>query len=370
MNVFVGRPVSGGCVVLILLSVLACSDGQEPIQPGTIAIQSGNNQNGPTGSPLPQPLQVLVSGTDGLPFSNATVQWAVTSGTATVSPATSSTDNAGVASTMLTLGATIGAVVVTATVSGITPVSFTATIIDACAASVPYTIGSTVEGTLSTTDCRLPDGSFTDQYSFTLAAAQGIRFSQTSTAFNSVVGILDVAERPIAFNDDVSDTEQNASLVIYLAAGPYVLSPGGLAATDLGAYTVTSAVVTEEPVGCGLFSFSTWAVRGVQLTHALTDSDCVLQDADNNDYFTDSYFIVLPANTTITIRQNSTAVNSYLELYQVTTTQFVPVAVNDDAATGSNDARIEFTVQQAGIYMILPSSSAPQEIGAYTLIID
>ncbi|MEP6833495.1 MAG: hypothetical protein ABJB74_08880 [Gemmatimonas sp.] len=92
------------------------------IVPGTVTALSGNGQSAITGSALAQSLVVKVSSSSGAPVSGATVTFAVTSGSATLSASQAQTDNNGTASTQVTVGTIVGAVVIEATVSG-TPLS-------------------------------------------------------------------------------------------------------------------------------------------------------------------------------------------------------------------------------------------------------
>ncbi len=95
----------------------------------TIAIVSGNNQSGNPNSTLPAPLVVSVLNS-GNPATGTTINWLVTSGTATLASATSVVDASGHASNTLNLGATLGTVTVSATRADDNTVStsFTATI--------------------------------------------------------------------------------------------------------------------------------------------------------------------------------------------------------------------------------------------------
>ena len=99
-----------------------------PSAPGTVSVVDGSGQTAVAGTALPAALRVRVTSAQGTPMPGATVVFSVTSGTATVSPASAVTDAQGVASAQLTLGASAGPVVVTATVSGAAQGStFTAT---------------------------------------------------------------------------------------------------------------------------------------------------------------------------------------------------------------------------------------------------
>ncbi|MCP6759275.1 MAG: DUF4082 domain-containing protein [Fischerella sp. CENA71] len=98
----------------------------------TITKVSGDNQTGATGVTLPNPLVVQVKDSSGNPQSGVTVNFAVTAGGGSVSPASAVTNASGQASTTLTLGASPGAIspvtnTVSATANGIGSVTFSAT---------------------------------------------------------------------------------------------------------------------------------------------------------------------------------------------------------------------------------------------------
>jgi trimeric autotransporter adhesin len=86
--------------------------------PTGLTVTDGNNQTGPAGSALPKALRVAVNGRAGLGVPGITVNFAVTSGSGTLSAAASQTDNGGLAGVGFTLGQATGDVVVTATIAG------------------------------------------------------------------------------------------------------------------------------------------------------------------------------------------------------------------------------------------------------------
>lgn len=117
-----------GTMILAVLVGAACGDGTGPQAETSIAASSGNNQTAVAGAVLANPNVVRVT-QDGTPQSGASVTWAVTAGGGSVASATSTTDSDGLASTLWTLGATAGANVLEARLSGATgsPVVFSAT---------------------------------------------------------------------------------------------------------------------------------------------------------------------------------------------------------------------------------------------------
>lgn len=124
---------------------------------GALLKVSGDNQASVvTGQPFPSPLVVQVNNTSGQPVAGVSVSWQVTSGSASLSGASSTTDAAGRTQASVTAGATAGPIVVTASVTGVTAVTFNLTsrlpgpIIDSSSFAVLYAnTGGLVAGSYS-----------------------------------------------------------------------------------------------------------------------------------------------------------------------------------------------------------------------------
>ena len=87
-----------------------------------ISVVSGNNQTANTGQAFAQPLVVQIRDGSNNPVQNFPVTFAVSSGSATVSPASGNSDAQGRAQTIVTAGSTAGPIVITASAG-----TFTAT---------------------------------------------------------------------------------------------------------------------------------------------------------------------------------------------------------------------------------------------------
>jgi sugar lactone lactonase YvrE len=95
--------------------------------PASLAYVSGNNQSGPAGAALPNPLVVKVTDASSNPIAGVTVSFAVTAGGGTVTPTSATTDINGIAQAGWVLGAGLGTNTATATVTGLSTVTFSAT---------------------------------------------------------------------------------------------------------------------------------------------------------------------------------------------------------------------------------------------------
>jgi hypothetical protein len=101
--------------------LMAACGGSEPTgtgndSPSNLTIVSGNGQVGLLGTALAAPLVVKVTGSSGAPLAGVSVQFTVSSGTATVTPGTASTDATGQAKATVTLGSSAGTDTIVASV--------------------------------------------------------------------------------------------------------------------------------------------------------------------------------------------------------------------------------------------------------------
>jgi uncharacterized protein (TIGR03437 family) len=95
-----------------------------PDTPTGVAVSGGDGQTAATGATLSTPLTVAISFRAGVGVAGLPVAFAVASGAATLSATTTNTDAAGVAGVAVTMGATPGPVVITATFASFPAVQF------------------------------------------------------------------------------------------------------------------------------------------------------------------------------------------------------------------------------------------------------
>lgn len=103
------RTFSLHLAAFILLALGGCVDDSGSallLDPARVEIVAGDGQAGPPGAELLQPLVVRVLGEDGAPLSGIEVTWAPLDGS--VAPELNRTDADGRASTVWTLGETLG----------------------------------------------------------------------------------------------------------------------------------------------------------------------------------------------------------------------------------------------------------------------
>ena len=92
---------------------------------------AGDNQTAPKGASLPSPLSFTALGSDGLPIEGVTVTWSATpAGAAAFAPTSGPTNANGIASANVVLGTTLGVITMQASLAGVSPVTFHATVLD------------------------------------------------------------------------------------------------------------------------------------------------------------------------------------------------------------------------------------------------
>ncbi len=101
-------------------------------QPAELVLRTGNSQSGQVGDTLAAPLEVRVTDRYGNGVPGVTVAWTVTSGGATLTAPSTTSDAQGITRVRVVMPATAGVVTVMAEVTGVTPtVSFSATAVQA-----------------------------------------------------------------------------------------------------------------------------------------------------------------------------------------------------------------------------------------------
>ena len=235
---------------------------------------------------------------------------------------------------------------------------------DPCTTTVTIMLSQPMVGTLTTSDCRLTNGSFIDFYDFRGTAGQAILVSEASTAFDTYLFLLDSTGTVIDQNDDTG-TGTNSRIPV--DGGVMTLPYTGhytIGATSYRATTGTYTVTVDTDARCTLTPVAyNQAVNG-----ALAITDCPI-NINDQPYYTDLYSFSGFAGQQISMSMNSTAIDSYLILHTPSGTG----SLVDDDSGGSNNARIPasgmLTLPESGIYTIEASSSGPGEAGNYTVTV-
>jgi len=329
----------------------------------SLAKNAGDNQTAPAGNAVPIPPSVIVKDATGNPKSDVAVAFAIESGGGSIAGAAAVTNAAGVATAgSWILGNSAGQNSLSATVSGLPSVTFTAVgTVNPCSVRSTHTFGASSSGTLSPDDCKFSDGSFVDFYNTSVPQA-GAYFFRESAAFDTylLLGMPDGTK--IGENDDEPGAGTNSGIKALLPAGDYLVGPGTLDPNVTGAYTISSTTAPTDVAGCE----DVFVVKNITTTQNLAATDCNLAGPGATPVYYDGYFIFLNAGTSITINMTSTTLDSFLQLVRF---DGLVVAENDNVDATTNDSRITFTVTQTNYYAIFARSVPTTAVGAYTLTI-
>jgi hypothetical protein len=328
----------------------------------SIARTAGNDQTALEGSAVPIPPSVLVRDAHGNPKSGVSVTFAIVSGGGSLTGGAATTNAAGVAAVgSWTLG-NVGANSLSATVTGLPSVTFTARAISRqCVVRTPHTFGTSTSGTLLSSDCQFPDGSFVDFYATSIPEA-GAYFFRQSAAFDTYLLLAMPDGTTIGENDDEVETSTNSSIKALLPAGNYILAPGTFDPGVTGDYTISSTTAPTEVANCE----AVFVVKNITTAQNITTTDCNLAEPGATPIYSDGFFIFLTAGTSITINMTSATLDPFLQLVQLDGTV---VAQNDNVNGTTKDSRITFTVTQSNYYAIFARSVPSTAVGPYTLTI-
>jgi len=158
--------------------------------PAAIVKVSGEGQAAAAGLALPNPLVVQVNDAPGSPISGVTVNFAVTSGSATLGAASAVTDSNGRAQVSVTLGLTAGSGTIAAAVSGVPAAVFNFTVQPGPAASLSVVSGNNQSAMAGATLTNPLIVRVSDQYGNAVAGAS---VSFAVTAGGGTVGSSPVA---------------------------------------------------------------------------------------------------------------------------------------------------------------------------------
>lgn len=246
-------PVLLAFLALPFVLPLACGDsptgGDEPDPPrlpAVLAKVSGDAQPGVVGTALEEPLVVEVTDATGAPVAGVTVSWEVTAGTGTLSSASTASASDGRASVTWTLCTTAGQNGARATVTGLTPVAFTAT----GAADGPAVVD------VSPAEATLPSAGDTLRLAASVADRHGNAIEEpelTWSTSDSAVAVVDAAGLVTARGAGettitaVADTARGTATVTVAAAQParIVISPSADTINALQFATTLTAEVTD-----------------------------------------------------------------------------------------------------------------------------
>jgi hypothetical protein len=346
-----------GCVTA-LWALCGCS-AESAVSANALTITGGNLQTGCLLAPLPESLEVTLTGSNGESLAGEPVTWRVTGGSASLSSTIRSTDASGRSRVQVTLGLALSPVVVSATAGTSPAVSFSA-----MGRVASFGVTQTTSSTLSASSCAFVGGGPFDAYALTLPGAQAFTVSLSSAAFDATLEVVDEGfTLGGAFNLDSVPGKgvTNSFLKMIATGGAYGIAAGAQNLGAAGSYTLTTAAVPVHADSC---LYDIWVTRGITTQQELKSTDCV---DGTGPYYFDPFQLILVAGQSVTITESATAFDAELFVHSSSGS-----AVFDDNSGGGTNARLSYknSSNQAEVLFILPSTTAIGAPGAYTLTID
>ncbi len=123
-----------------------------------------------------------------------------------------------------------------------------------CETAAPISFGQTVNGQLSSTDCRLDDNSYADFYYFNGTQGQQVTVAMNSTAFDTYLGLANETGTFVVEDDDGGGGTNSRIVATLPQTGLYIILANSVFANQFGNYSVSlngSTVCTYslEPTG-------------------------------------------------------------------------------------------------------------------------
>jgi len=233
------------------------------------------------------------------------------------------------------------------------------------AQAAPLVIGQVSRGALAAGDDAGNNGALQDRYRFQGRRGQRIAIDMRSGAFDTLVALV-APSGAREQNDDAAQGQTNSLLETSLSEdGEYTVIATSYASGGLGAYELTLRALAASGERSTAVSAAGPAATGGVLTVGaavsgrLAQGDATLQSGE----FLDRYTFQGRRGQAITVDMQSSEFDSYLIVNAPSGAQ----QDNDDAAQGSSNARVAWTLPEDGTYTVRATSYQARETGAYTL---
>ena len=361
-----GRTIASMASVVAIIAAAACG-ADNPSGPDNTPATVSANGTIPASAVIASPVipapSVIVRNAAGAPLPNVRVTFLVTAGDGLAIGTSQLTDAGGVATVDgWYLGDNPGVQTLVATAGG-KSVTFTMQATNDCSVTGAIAAGQTVSGDLRTSPCGLGDGSAVQSWTFTQATGQSaVSFTMHATGaptFNTFLLLHRTAytafDNVLALNDDDAGSQADSRMNIILGAGTYVVSANNFEPGVAGPFSMTADTWSGDFENCD----DAFVTTGITTTQNMTGS-C---PNPSTGQYVDFVGIYLAQGQQVQFDMASAAFDPKLELY----TGSGNALVQDENTGGGTSARLVYTAPTAGFYILLPTSSAAAQMGAYTL---
>jgi len=234
--------------------------------------------------------------------------------------------------------------------------------VNPCTATA-YTLGSTINGQVTTSDCLFETNFWEDRFSFTRASSAYITFPVTPSG-GTVDLVTYTTQNSAGTGTPYFWTRFSAAGTAnrLFGSGTFIFAVGN-ATTPPVSYSLSSSVATAVPPTCqALFTI---IGNGISIGSSWDATSCVRGTKREG-----RFRVRLNAGQQITVRMSS-AIDTYVELWATNAdTVTTQVAFNDDEAVGITNSLMTYTAGTAGFFEIKTTHfSSTAQTGTYNLTI-
>lgn len=325
----------------------------------------GDNQIGPPGSTLGQPIAVFVGDQYGNPVKDAQVNFAP--GAGSVNPTGAVSGVSGYASTTWTLGNNSGGQTLTATVGSLTPLTFnaTATAPDPCSSLGSLGVPQYVNGDLTNAQCTFGTRGVIQLWSMPLTSSTPMEvwLEGKSTNFDTYLvmyrGTYSDQTDQIAMNDDGFATGTDSRFQFLGGAGNFLLGATNFS-PEKGAYKLSTKTWSGAITACN----QVFAAAGTSTNQVLDNNDC-----KRGTRWADKVTLYLRAGETVQMTMNSSVFYPTIEVDRRVNGVWTKVA-SDPNTGNTTGAQVTMTAAVSDYYMVYATSNGTTAVGgAYSLSI-
>ncbi len=333
-------------------------------------VASGDNQVGDTGSPLAQPISVILRDQYGNAAPGFSVSFAASHG-GSASPASASSNADGQVATSWTLGSTAGAQTLVASYGTLSQ-TFNATANAPSGGCEPRgTLGTstTMSGNALNSTCMFNDNrARIDLWSLALSASTAVEISLNAVDENTMDAYLTLyrdtytdLDKIIAFNDDDFTSPlwtTNSKVKLLGGAGTFLVGATYLAGSpgQTGNYSLQTRAWSGAMTACE----DVFILVGSSSNQHLDGGDCFRPDGR----WSDNAWIYLQAGEQIRVDMTASTFDAKLEIDGPS-----GVLASDDNGAGGTNPRLNFTAPSKGYYLIAATAAVPNKGGDYSLAV-
>jgi len=241
--------------------------------------------------------------------------------------------------------------------------AYTLKLAEAAPAPAPTALpfGETVQGEVTDDSARDDDGRGYQAYTFQGTAGNRVQIVVRSGDFDSFVQIGkpgDAFEALGSDDDGLGEGTDSRLNYILPETGEYVIRASPLGSDEKGLFSIELTDKGPQPEPGSILIGAT--ARGT-----LNENDGI---ADDGAFF-DAYAITVAEGDKLDVTLVSNDFDSYLDIGKMNDGTWEST-VSDDDSLSDTHARVEWTVEDAGTYIIRARSFAQGQTGAYTLAVE